>query len=298
MNSDFIQGVIVPILMPIDKSENINEKKLRQHVDFVIEGGVNGILLFGSNGEFYAMETEEIAEATDIVINQVKKRVPVYIGVGNITTRKCVKIARMAADKGAQGISLLQPMFIAPKDDELYDHFMTVAEAVPEMPVLIYNNPRAGYGMSPALVAKLAENVENIVGIKDSSGNMSTLSEYIRLTRDMDFRVLAGKDTMIMTSLAAGAVGCIATTANFLPGFVCDIYNLYMTGDLDKSRDAQYRLTPVRNILDMACFPVGTKDIANLMGMEVGDPYLPNKSTTGVKREQMKQILKDLGILE
>jgi len=297
MNTDFIKGVIVPILMPIDRNEDINERKLREQVDFVIDGGVDGILLFGSNGEFYAMETAEMILATDIVLDQTKARVPVYVGIGAITTRNCVKLAKMAAEKGAQGISLLQPMFISPNDDELYEHFKTIADAVSSMPVLLYNNPRAGYGMSPALVSRLAKNVSNIVGIKDSSGNMTTLCEYIRLTADMDFKVLAGRDTLIMTSLAAGAVGCVATTANFIPSLVCSIYEQYKAGNMDGARKAQFQLTPVRNILELASFPVGTKDLANLLGLEVGNPYLPNKSTSGVKLEQMKSMLNTLGYL-
>lgn len=297
MKTDFIQGVIVPILMPIDENENIDEAVLRRQVDYVINGGVSGILLFGSNGEFYAMEPEEMERAVVIVISQVKGRIPVYVGVGAITTRRCIKTARMAYANGAQGISLLQPMFIAPSEDELYDHYRAVAEAVPKLPVLIYNNPRVGYGIRPELGIRLAKDVENIVGVKDSSGNMTVLSEYVRLSQGMEFKVLAGKDTMIMQSLAAGAVGCVATTANFLPNFVCEIYQAFMDGDYDRARAAQYRLTPVRNALDLASFPAGTKDIANLMGLNVGAPYLPNKRATGPKLTKMREILVENGII-
>lgn len=297
MDTDFIRGVIVPIIMPIDSEESINEKTLRRQTDYVIDGGVSGILLFGSNGEFYALDSAEQEQAMEIVIDQTAGRVPVYVGIGAITTRHCVRIAQMAYARGAKGVSLLQPMYISPSDEELFDHYKAVADAVPNMPVLIYNNPRAGYGIKPVLGARLAKEVENIVGVKESSGNISILSEYVRLTRDLDFKVLAGKDTMIMTSLAAGAAGCVATTANFLPNFVCDIYNRYMEGDMEGALEAQYRLTPIRNALDLASFPAGTKDIANLMGMDVGDPYLPNKSSSGETLEKMRRILQNEGII-
>ena len=298
MNTDFIKGVIVPILMPIDKDENIDEAKLRKQVDFVIKGGVHGILLFGSNGEFFAMEYPEMEKALEIVMDQTNGRVPVYCGIGTITTRAGLKIAKMAAAQGAQGISILQPMFIAPSDDELYDHYRTIAQSVPDMPTLIYNNPRVGYGIKPELGVRMAKTVDNIVGIKDSSGNMNTLSEFVRLSQGIDFKVLAGKDTMIMTALAAGAAGCVATTANFVPELVVSIYDLYMAGKLEESRAAQYKLTPLRNTLDLGSFPVGTKDAANLLGLDVGSPYLPNKLTSGEKLEKMRKLFIEEGYIK
>jgi 4-hydroxy-tetrahydrodipicolinate synthase len=297
METDFIKGVIVPILTPIDANEIIDEKVLRRMVNHVIAGGVHGILLYGSNGEFFAVEYEELERGIEIVLDETKGRVPVYTGIGAITTSKCVKIAQMAVEKGVQGISVLQPMFIAPREEELYEHFKEVAESVPETAVLLYNNSaRTHYNISANLTVRLNESVENVVGIKDSSGDMTLLAEYVRLTRHTNFKVLAGKDTLIYASLAQGAVGCVATTANFLPEYVTDIYNKYKENNLQGALDAQFKLTPIRNALDLASFPVGTKDIANIMGLRVGDPYKPNKSSNGEVIEKMKRILSKEGI--
>ncbi len=297
METDFIKGVIVPILTPIDANEIIDEKVLRRMVNHVIAGGVHGILLYGSNGEFFAVEYEELERGIEIVLDETKGRVPVYTGIGAITTSKCVKIAQMAVEKGVQGISVLQPMFIAPREEELYEHFKEVAESVPETAVLLYNNSaRTHYNISANLAVRLNGSVENVVGIKDSSGDMTLLAEYVRLTRHTNFKVLAGKDTLIYASLAQGAVGCVATTANFLPEYVTDIYNKYKENNLQGALDAQFKLTPIRNALDLASFPVGTKDIANIMGLRVGDPYKPNKSSNGEVIEKMKRILSKEGI--
>lgn len=297
MDTDFIKGVIVPILTPIDENEIINEQVLRRMVNYVIAGGVHGILLYGSNGEFFAVEYEELARGIEIVLDETKGRVPVYAGVGAITTRKCVRIAQLAVQKGVQGISVLQPMFIAPSEEELYGHFKKIAESVPDTAVLLYNNSaRTHYNISANLAVRLNETVDNVVGIKDSSGDMTLLAEYVRLTRHTNFKVLAGKDTLIYASLAQGAVGCVATTANFLPEYVTDIYNKYTENNLPGALTAQFRLTPIRKALDLASFPVGTKDIANLMGLQVGAPYKPNQSSTGVMLEKMKSILSKEGI--
>ena len=126
---------------------------------------------------------------------------------------------------------------------------------------------------------------------------MTVTCEYIRLTRGMDFKVFGGKDTLIYSAIAAGAAGCVATTANMFPQLVCSIYNLYAAGDIQGSLDAQYRLTPVRLTMDMATFPVGTKDLANLMGLEVGSPYLPTQDSPGSLKEVMRQAMKDSGLL-
>lgn len=280
MNTDFIKGVVVPILTPIDENEQINEQKLREQVDYVIDGGVLGILAFGSNGEFYVIEEDEMERGLKIMLDQAAGRVPVYFGIGAISTKKCVRLAKMAVRLGAAGISILQPMFLKPTEDELFLHFKTIAEAVPETPVLLYNNPgRVGYTMSANLVERLAHEVENIVGMKDTSGDITQTSEFIRRTKDVGFKVFGGKDTLLYASMCHGAVGGVCTAANFMPELITDVYNKYVAGDLEGSLEAQFKLNPVRLSMDGASFPVAAKDMANLRGREIGVPYKPNLAT-------------------
>ncbi|MCI9125036.1 MAG: dihydrodipicolinate synthase family protein [Eubacterium sp.] len=280
MNTDFIKGVVVPILTPIDQEEQIDEQKLREQVDYVIEGGVQGILAFGSNGEFYSIEEAEMERGLWIMADQAAGRVPVYFGIGAISTKKCVRLAKMAAANKAAGISVLQPMFLKPTEAELFAHFQTIAQAVPDVPVLLYNNPgRVGYTMSAGLVERLAHEVENIVGMKDTSGDMTQTAEFIRRTRDVGFKVFGGKDTLLYASLCHGAVGGVCTAGNFMPELITDIYNKYIAGDLAGSLEAQFKLNPVRLSMDGASFPVAAKDMANLRGRNVGAPYTPNLPT-------------------
>jgi len=235
VNTDFIKGVISPIVTIVDENERIDENRMRRQVDFVVEGGVHGILAFGSNGEFYMVDEDEMERGLRIILDQTKGRVPVYFGMGVVKTRKCVQLARMAADMGADGVSVLQPMFLKPTEDELYLHFKTIAGTVPETPVLLYNNPgRTGYSLSAALVARLATDVDNIVGIKDSSGDITLTSEFLRLTmtKEKDFKVFGGKDTLIYGALAHGTEGAVATMANFRPELVVSIYEQYDAGEL------------------------------------------------------------------
>ena len=287
-------GIIVPLLTPIDDQERISEEKLRDQIEFVISGGVTGILLFGSNGEFYMVEEDEMKRALDITLNAVKHRVPVFFGIGGISTSKCVRLAKMAQTHGADAISVLQPMFIKPIDAELYRHFRTIAEAVPELPMLLYNNPgRCGYTLGGNLVEQLAHEVPNIVGIKDSSGDMTQTEEFIRRNRDVEFQVYGGKDSLIFGAMCHGAAGCVATTANFVPKLVCSIIIKYENGDFIGSREAQYELNPIRLAMDLASWPVSTKDMANIVGRDIGNPYLPNLPTKGPIYEMMNDLLKN-----
>ena len=299
MNTDFIKGVIVPIITPIDENEKIDEKRMRAQVDYVIEGGVSGILAFGSNGEFYVVEEDEMERGLKIMLSQADGRVPVYFGIGAISTKKCVRLAKMAAAAGAAGISILQPMFLKPTESELFRHFQTVAEAVPDTPVLLYNNPgRVGYTMSGNLVERLAHEVENIVGMKDTSGDMTQTAEFIRRTRDVDFKVFGGKDTLLYASLCHGAVGGVCTAGNFMPELITDIYNKFVAGDVAGALEAQFKLNPVRLSMDGASFPVAAKDMANLRGLDVGVPYTPNLPTPeGPALERIKAEMKKAGLI-
>ena len=282
MTTDFIKGIVVPILTPIDGEERIDEARLREQVDYVINGGVSGILAFGSNGEFYMVEEEEMRRGLALMLDQAAGRVPVYFGIGAISTKKCCRLAEMAAAADAAGVSVLQPMFLKPTRQELYLHFKTIAEAVPDTPVLLYNNPgRVGYGLSADLVDELAHTVPNIVGMKDTSGDITLTSEFIRRTRDVGFRVFGGKDTLLYASLCHGAVGGVCTAANFMPELITDVYNRFVSGDLRGSLEAQFKLNPVRLSMDAASFPVAAKDMANLRGRDVGAPSRPTGPTPG-----------------
>ena len=141
MNTEFMKGVVAPILTVIDGEENIDEAGMRAQVDYVIEGGVSGILAFGSNGEFYMVEEAEMERGLKLMVDEAAGRVPVYFGIGAISTKKCCRLAKMAAANGAAAVSVLQPMFLKPTYEELYNHFKTIAESIPDTPVLLYNNP-------------------------------------------------------------------------------------------------------------------------------------------------------------
>lgn len=285
----------------MDQDENVDEARLRRQVDFVIDHGVHGILAFGSNGEFYMFQPEEMERALRIILDQTAHRVPVFFGMGMVNTKSCIILAKMAEQAGADGISVLQPMFLKPTEDELYAHFKAIANAVPDLPMLLYNNPgRVGYTMSGNLVERLAREVDNIVGIKDSSGDMTQTEEFIRRTQDIDFKVFGGKDTLIYATLAHGGVGAVCTTANYMPDLVVSVYNAYLKGNPRQALEYQFKLNPIRLSMDKTSFPVATKDMANMLHMDVGIPIRPSLPTAEDSPAYvlMQNELEKAGLLE
>lgn len=296
-DTQFIKGIVPPILTPIDEQERIIESKLRDQVNFMIDGGVHGILAFGSNSEFYMIDDEETERGLKIIMDAVAGRVPVFMGIGAIRTKKCIELAKLGIAYGCKAVSVLQPMFLKPDNQEIYNHFKTIADAIPETPMLLYNNPgRVSYNLSVDLVVRLANDCENIVGIKDSSGDMTLTAELIRRTRGTNFRVMGGKDTLLFGTLAHGGAGGVCTTANFAPELVCSIYEKFVAGDVAGSLEAQYKLNPIRLSMDKASFPVGTKALANIAGLDVGAPYLPSLPASGEAMKAMEKEMIEAGL--
>jgi 4-hydroxy-tetrahydrodipicolinate synthase len=296
MNADFIRGVVTPLITPVDDGERVYETGLRNQIEHVLRGGVHGVFVVGSTGEFYGLDYEEKKRATEITVDQVKERVPVYVGASAITTRECIKLSKMAEAAGAQAVTILTPMFISPSEEELYNHFRTIAEST-ALPVLVYNNPeRTGVNMSANLVERLAE-IPNLVGAKDSSGDLTLTSEYIRRTRNKDFKILAGRDTMILATLVYGGTGCVAATSNVAPALVVEIYNKFKAGDIPGALAAQYKLAPLRIAFGLGSFPVVMKDSLNLMGINVGDPIKPIGHCTDANLAKLKEVLVKMGLI-
>lgn len=292
-----IKGVIPPIITPVDKNENVDEEGLKRIIDYVLDGGVHGIFVMGSNGEFYAFDFENQKKAVEITVEHVNGKVPVYAGASAITTKECIKLTKMAEYVGADAVTVLTPMFIRPNDRELYNHFDTIAKST-NLPILLYNNPgKTTNNISVSLLERLAK-IDNIVGIKNTSLDFAQTIEYIRITKaNPKFKVFCGTDYYIYATLAYGGAGCVAGTANVAPRLVTDIYEKYMAGDYAGAKDAQYRLIPLRHAYDYGSFPVVMKDCLNLLGLNVGSPVKPIEHCSLQKLEEIKEILKDLNLL-
>jgi len=292
-----VKGVVPPLITPLDENEKLDEGGLRRLINYVMKGGVHGIFVIGSTGEFYGLSFEDKKKIVEIAMEEVNGRIPVYVGASAITTRDCIRLAEMAKSYEAAAITVLTPMFITPNEKELYDHFAAIAKAV-DIPNVIYNNPeRTGVNMSAGLVEQLAD-IDNIVAAKDTSGDMTLTSEYIRRTKDKNFSIMAGRDTMILATLAYGGTGCVAGTANVVPKLVVEIYDKFIAGDMQGALDAQFRLSLFRNAYSMGSFPVVPKDALNILGVNVGHPIRPIQHMTEENQEKLRKILVQIGVIK
>jgi 4-hydroxy-tetrahydrodipicolinate synthase len=289
------KGIIVALATPLDEEEGVDEIGLRRLVNHVIAGGIHGILALGSQGEFYGLSANEKKTVLEIVIDEVHRRLPVYAGTGCCTTRDTIALTRMAEEIGADAAAVLTPYFLSPSGPELYDHYAAVAAAT-KLPVLLYTNPaRTGVNLLPELVARLSR-IENIVGIKDSLGDLSETMEHIRVCHD-GFSVLAGKDTLIYSTLQCGGQGAISATANVVPDLVVEIYEALLAGDAAKSLAAQRRLAPLRRAFSLGTFPVVVKEALFMMGICSARALAPVGPLAEEKRASLRAVLEGLGIL-
>jgi 4-hydroxy-tetrahydrodipicolinate synthase len=289
------RGIIPAMVTPFDSQGNINESAIRKLANYLIEGGVHGLFPIGSQGEFYAMEREEKKRVLEIVMEEAHGKIPVYAGTGAITTRESMELTKLAENIGVDAVSILTPFFVSPSQEELHEHYLTIANNT-NLPVILYGNPqRTGVNLGVDLVVRLSD-VDNIVGIKDSSGDMTLIGEYIRKTKD-DFSVLAGRDTMIYASLVYGGKGSITATANVAPKLVVEIYESYMQGDHKKALRAQYALAPLRMAFGLGTFPVVIKEALNMIGIETGSARAPIGRMQEENREKLRQVLRNLDLL-
>jgi 4-hydroxy-tetrahydrodipicolinate synthase len=264
-----INGIICPIITPMNGDESVNEKELRNQVNRLISAGIHGIFAFGTNGEAYILSESEKEFVLSVIVDEVKGRVPVYAGTGCAGTGDTIRLSKKAKAIGADVLSIVTPYFAQASQEELYAHYEAVAGEV-DLPIILYNIPaRAGNALAPATVEKLSA-VENIVGVKDSSGNFDNMLQYIERTRGKDFAVLSGNDSLILWNLLAGGVGGVAGCANVFPENIVGIYNSFVRGDLASARAYQDNIRTFRS-----CFRFGNsiaviKAAVETLGYPVG----------------------------
>ena len=290
-----LKGIIPPILTPMNSDESVNLDVLREQIERMIEGGVHGLFPFGTNGEGYILSEKEKIEVLEVTIDQVNGRVPVYAGTGCISTADTIRMSKKAQELGADVLSIITPSFALASQKELYNHYAEVAKHV-DSPIVLYNIPaRTGNKLLPETVAKLAKDVDVIMGAKDSSGDWDNLQAYINLTRDLDkgFKVLSGNDSLILPCLKAGGAGGIAGCANVYPHVLASIYDLFKAGKLEEAEVAQESIASFRAIFKYGNPNTVVKKAVSMLGYPVGDCRRPFNYLCDEGVEELRKVLKE-----
>jgi 4-hydroxy-tetrahydrodipicolinate synthase len=290
-----LKGIITPILTPMNADESVNLTELRNQVERLIRGGVHGIFPFGTNGEGYILSENEKIEVLEATIDQVKGRVPVYAGSGLISTKDTIRMSKKAEELGADVLSIITPSFAVASQKELYDHYVEIAKHV-DTPIVLYNIPaRTGNKLLPETIAKLAKDVDLIVGAKDSSGDWDNLKAYITETRDLekDFYVLSGNDSLILPCLKEGGFGGIAGCSNVYPEVLSSIYNLFIEGKLEEAEVVQESIASFRAVFKYGNPNTVVKKAVAMLGYPVGDCRRPFNYLCEEGIEALSKVLKE-----
>lgn len=286
------EGIVVPLITPMNSDGSICISQIPIQVERMIANGIDGIFAFGTNGEGYILSFEEKRAVLEAIIGSVKGRVPVYAGTGAIATEEAVRTSIMAKELGADFLSVITPSFCKASQNELFDYYKEVAEST-DLPLIVYNIPaRTGNSVSPETIRRLAA-IDNIVGVKDSSGDFTNILSYISAGRESDpgFAVLSGNDRLIIWTLLAGGKGAIAGCANVYPKTLASIYDLYLLGEINEAISLNESISSFRGLFKYGNPNTIVKKAVQLLGYEVGECRAPFCSLDSNAVEAIKACL-------
>ena len=293
-----LRGVIPPIFSPFTSGgDRVDFDALGAHAYWLLERGVHGLMPCGTTGEGPLLSTEERVQVLGVVLDAAAGRVPVVAHVGAASTGETVALALDAVDQGAAALSVVCPYYYRLPSQALVDHFVAVARAVPQAPVYLYNIPQlTGNALALAQVAEIVDRAPNVVGIKDSAGDLQALEEYGTVNQG-GFRVICGSDGLILPALRQGAVGCVSGNANVFPELVVGLYESCHSGDGERAGQAQAMLDRVRSImLDGSSIGL-MKRVLEWRGPRAGSVRPPLAEVDGTAVRAAVRKLGDLGLL-
>ena len=290
------KGAGVAIVTPMKENLEINYDKLDEMLEDQIAGGTDAIIICGTTGESATMTEAEHMEAIRFTVERVKHRVPVIAGTGSNSTATAIELSKEAEKDGVDGLLLVTPYYNKATQNGLISHFSAVCNEV-KIPAILYNVPsRTGCNIQPATLAQLVKNVENIVGVKEASGNIGQVAEIMHLC-DGNIDLYSGNDDQVVPLLSLGGIGVISVLSNVAPTYVHDMVYKYLNGDTKESCSMQLKALPLCSALFCEVNPIPVKAALNLMGKEVGPLRGPLTEIEPAHRDLLEKAMKDFGIL-
>ncbi len=287
-------GALTAIVTPFRDGE-VDERALRELVEFQIQGGVDGLVPCGSTGESATLTHAEHDQVVKIVIEQARRRVPVVAGTGSNSTAEAIRLTAAAREAGADGALMISPYYNKPTQEGIYRHYRTVATAV-DLPIIVYNIPgRTASNIAPETFARLCE-VRNIVAIKEASGSMDQASDIRRLCGDR-LTILSGDDSLTLPLMALGAKGVIATVSNVMPRETHELAAAALAGDFARARELHYKLLPLVRALFVETNPIPVKQALAFMGKCTGEMRMPLCQMSPGPAEKLHAVMKELRLI-
>lgn len=289
------KGAGVAIITPFHEDGSINYDKLDELINYHCENGTDSIIICGTTGESSTLTEEEHMECIKFTIERTKQRIPVIAGTGSNCTRTAIEMSKDAADAGADGLLLVTPYYNKATQAGLVAHYKAIA-AEAKAPIILYSvKSRTGMNIEPATVAQLVSEVDNIVAVKEASGDISQVAKIMQMT-DGKVDLYSGNDDQILPLLSLGGKGVISVLSNIAPRETHDICAKFFEGDIEGSRALQLRALPLIQQLFCEVNPIPVKKAVNLMGMQVGGVRMPLTEMTEANAANLAKAMEDFGI--
>ena len=289
-------GAGVAIITPMKENGDVNFEKFGEIVEEQIAGNTDAIIVCGTTGEASTLTHEEHLECIKFVVEKVNKRIPVIAGTGSNCTKTAVYLSQEAEKLGADGVLLVSPYYNKATQNGLKNHFVTIAKSI-HIPVILYNiQGRTGVNILPSTIAAIAEEAENVVAVKEASGNISQVAEIAKQTKGK-LDIYSGNDDQIIPILSLGGKGVISVLSNVAPKQTHQMCEEYFKGNVEKAKDMQLEALDLIHALFCEVNPIPVKAAMNLMGKEVGSLRAPLTEMEDANKERLRKAMQEYGIL-
>ena len=298
MKNPYFGRLLTAMVTPFNADGSVNYEKAADLAEWLINNGSDGLVVAGSTGEAATMSAEEKLELFRVVVNRINKRVPVIAGTGSNNTADSVKMTKMAEAMGVDGALILGPYYNKPTQEGFYQHFAAVAQST-GLPIIVYNVPgRTASNISPAIVARLAADFENIVAIKEAAGNVAQVAELYSVLPE-EFTIYSGDDGLIIPFMSVGATGLISVLSNIGGGILQDVMQAYEDGRVREAAKLNARMVPLANAMFIETNPIPVKAAVTLVtGIDAGQPRLPLTPMEPENKAKMVAVLQEYGLVK
>lgn len=298
MKNPYFGRLLTAMVTPFNADGRVNYEKAADLAEWLINNGSDGLVVAGSTGEAATMSAEEKLELFRVVVNRINKRVPVIAGTGSNNTADSVKMTKMAEAMGVDGALIVGPYYNKPTQEGFYQHFAAVAQST-GLPIIVYNVPgRTASNISPAIVASLAADFENIVAIKEAAGNVAQVAELYSVLPE-EFTIYSGDDGLILPFMSVGATGLISVLSNIGGGILQDVMQAYEDGRVREAAKLNARMVPLANAMFIETNPIPVKAAVTLVtGIDAGQPRLPLTPMEPANKAKMVAVLQEYGLVK
>ena len=296
MKNPYFGRLLTAMVTPFNADGSVNYEKAADLAEWLINNGSDGLVVAGSTGEAATMSAEEKLELFRVVVNRINKRVPIIAGSNN--TADSVKMTKMAEAMGVDGALIVGPYYNKPTQEGFYQHFAAVAQST-GLPIIVYNVPgRTASNISPAIVARLAADFENIVAIKEAAGNVAQVAELYSVLPE-EFTIYSGDDGLILPFMSVGATGLISVLSNIGGGILQDVMQAYEDGRVREAAKLNARMVPLANAMFIETNPIPVKAAVTLVtGIDAGQPRLPLTPMEPANKAKMVAVLQEYGLVK